>query len=188
MSVCSRRLTFQEVSLPTRSCSFHCLMPASSLNFQSITFFPLLFSVCLCASVYIKCTFLWAHPPPAFSLTEHLEHLILFTSLSFLPPALWLFSARLGYTALTRSRKGHQWLPYHTGHLSHLSLDRTSYSRPIHLSISISIIPQTLTLLFHGLYISLHKFLFFVQPFLDPVSSRTDDKSIPCGHFKIKIS
>lgn len=51
---------------------------------------------CLCASVYIKCIFLWAHPPPAFSLslTVHLEHLILFTSLSFLPPALWLFSAR----------------------------------------------------------------------------------------------
>lgn len=99
MSVCSRRLTFQEVSLPTRSCSFHCLMPASSLNFQSITFFPLLFSVCLCASVYIKCTFLWAHPPPALSLSHcalrasdplHLSLISVPSSMALLCPT-WLY-------------------------------------------------------------------------------------------------
>lgn len=146
MSVCSRRLTFQEASLPTRSCSFHCLMPASSLNFQSITFFPLMFSVCLCASVYIKCTFLWAHPPPAFSLSHCALRASdpLHLSLISAPSSMALLCPWLGYTALTCSRKGHQWLPCHTGHLSHLSLDRTSYSWPIHLSISISIIPQTL--------------------------------------------
>lgn len=53
---------------------------------------------CLSVRIRLHQMHLSLSPPTpsllSLSLTVHLEHLILFTSLSFLPPALWLFSAR----------------------------------------------------------------------------------------------